>query len=144
IQEYLALRRTYARCGVQEYLAGRVEDTDRDTPLGRPIPLSRFDESSLVGFFPPERWNGETYRWSGSVGVILISLDARAHRFRLDIRPTGVWSVRHPRLYFNGHALRPDGVYEKDGRLTFDVPAGMFVAGGKQRLAFTCEPFVPA
>jgi hypothetical protein len=140
VRLYLALRRAYARCGIVEFLAG----CSRRQPSGPGFSIGELGEERLIGFFPPEQWRGETYRWSGPVGVILLPLPARDHRIRIDIRPTGQWKVRHPRLFFNGHTIPPERVFEADGRVTFDLPAWTFVPGSCQRLTLTCEPFIPA
>jgi hypothetical protein len=145
IERYLVVRKAYVRCGVREYLASRNESSlSLDHGKCPSIPLTSLDEASLVGFFPPESWQEQSYRWSGPIGVLVLPLEARCHRFRIDIRPTGTWSVRHPRLFFNGQPLPPESILEKDGHLIFEVPGSMFDTRGKQRLTFTCEPFVPA
>lgn len=141
---YLALRRACARCGVVEFLAERSRCAERVAAAKRTFSMADFSNDGLLGFFTPEQWHGETYRWSGPVGILLLALEKVACRIRIDIRPTGTWKVRHPHLFFNGHHIPPDSIDEADGHLIIKVHDWMFVPDARQRLTFTCEPFVPA
>ena len=143
LDQYAFLRQRCAEVGAVQYqqdTAGREQAVEPAALTAlRPTDLDRHG----VGFFQPEVWQGEAYCWSRPRGGIYILRPPGAVVIRLDIRPTGHWAPRRPRLFLDGSPLPSEAVVERNGRLEIlldDADA----RGGRVLLSWVCRPFRPA
>ena len=97
-----------------------------------------------MNFFPPEIWQGATYRWSSPSAALLISVGSGEQEIILDARPTGGWLVRRPNLFLNGIAIASEQVTEDKGIVTVRLPAEARCETTPALLSWTCQPFKPA
>lgn len=143
LDHYALLRQRCAEVGAVQY----QREVDQREKAGRLAAVDSLQAGDLehygFGFFPSEVWQGRSYCWSRPRGGIRVLCPPGASTIRLDIRPTGQWGARRPRLYVNGSPLPAGAAVERDGLL--DVHLGDADApGGDTILSWTCRPFRPA
>ncbi|PTL36661.1 hypothetical protein CLG94_02980 [Candidatus Methylomirabilis limnetica] len=106
--------------------------------------VAEVSEERLVGFHALEQWEKESFRWSGPVSMVRISLAVASYEVQIDTR-----SLRRApvplclSIFFNRVKLPSSSVQFKDGFVSFSIQPSMFVDGREQRLILTCNPVRP-
>ncbi len=125
---------------ISEHLAASVPDP----PTAASYRPAEVGEEWLVGFHAVERWGGETFRWSGPVGLIRLGLPRGTYVVHLETRGLRQAPVPlHLRVFFNRHQLPPVALRWQGGTLTFRLEPAMFAPGPEQHLVLTCNPLRP-
>jgi hypothetical protein len=106
--------------------------------------LSEVREEWLVGFHAVERWENESFRWTGSVSILRLRVPVGSYEVQIETR-----SVRQAPVplclgvFFNRHQVPSSSLQWNDGRLSFRIDSSMFDPSPEQRLILTCNPLRP-
>lgn len=106
--------------------------------------LSEMQEEWLVSFHAVERWEDDSFRWSGPVSIVRLRVPTRSYEVKIEtrsLRKAGVPLCLG--VFFNRHKVPSSSIEFHSGLLSFRIHSSMFDESPEQRLIFTCNPLRP-
>lgn len=89
--------------------------------------LARVEEDRLVGFYEPESWNGQEFRWSEPAALLEVSIAPGSYEVTLGVLTGGrVRRDAQPTVFFDGHKTRAYSADVSGRSVSFRVDPSMF------------------
>ncbi len=127
-----------------EFIAEQLLSSVPEPPDAFHYRLSETREDWLVGFYALEQWENASFRWSGPVSIVRLSLAKGSYEVKIETRSLRKAPVPlYLGVYLNRHKVPSSSLQWNDGLLSFRIDSSMFDPSPEQRLILTCNPVRP-